>query len=344
MAPHHGMPEGHLPVRSYLAVPVASRTGTVHGALLFGHPDVGVFTERSERLALGVAAQAAIAIDNARMYEDAQRAAEDRKAQLDSERAARNSAERTSDIKDEFLATLSHELRTPLNAILGWSKILRTGAKDANDLAKGLEAIERNARAQTQLIEDLLDMSRITSGKLRLDIQPVRPASFIEEAVDTVKTAADAKEIRLEKVLDPSVGPISGDPVRLKQVVWNLLSNAIKFTPHGGRVRVTLERANAYVEISVADTGCGVKPEFLPHLFERFRQADSSSTRQHGGLGLGLSIVKTLVDLHARHGARHEPRRRSRHHVHRAPAVHRSAAGRRGAPACGSPRRRPRPT
>ena len=247
---------------------------------------------------LGVAAQAAIAIDNARMYEDAQRAAEDRKAQLDSERAARNSAERTSDIKDEFLATLSHELRTPLNAILGWSKILRTGAKDANDLAKGLEAIERNARAQTQLIEDLLDMSRITSGKLRLDIQPVRPAAFIEEAVDTVKTAADTKEIRLEKVLDPSVGPISGDPVRLKQVVWNLLSNAIKFTPHGGRVRVTLERANAYVEISVADTGCGVKPEFLPHLFERFRQADSSSTRQHSGLGLGLSIVKTLVDLH----------------------------------------------
>ncbi len=298
MAPHHGMPEGHLPVRSYLAVPVTSRTGTVHGALLFGHPDVGVFTERSERLVLGVAAQAAIAIDNARMYEDAQRAAEDRKAQLDSERAARDSAQRTSDIKDEFLATLSHELRTPLNAILGWSKILRTGAKDANDLAKGLEAIERNARAQTQLIEDLLDMSRITSGKLRLDIQPIRPAAFIEEAVDTVKTAADTKEIRLERVLDPSVGPISGDPVRLKQVVWNLLSNAIKFTPHGGRVRVTLERANGFVEISVADTGCGVQPEFLPHLFERFRQADSSSTRQHSGLGLGLSIVKTLVDLH----------------------------------------------
>jgi PAS domain S-box-containing protein len=220
-------------------------------------------------------------------------------ALLESERAARDSAQRTSDIKDEFLATLSHELRTPLNAILGWSKILRTGAKDTNDLAKGLEAIERNARAQTQLIEDLLDMSRITSGKLRLDIQPVRPASFIDEAVDTVKTAADTKEIRLEKVLDASVGPISGDPVRLKQVVWNLLSNAIKFTPHGGRVRVTLARADAYIEISVADTGCGVKPEFLPHLFERFRQEDSSSTRHHGGLGLGLSIVKTLVDLHA---------------------------------------------
>ena len=220
-------------------------------------------------------------------------------ALLESERAARNSAQRTSDITDEFLATLSHELRTPLNAILGWSKILRSGAKDTNDLAKGLEAIERNARAQTQLIEDLLDMSRITSGKLRLDIQPVRPASFIEEAVDTVKTAADSKEIRLERVLDPSVGPISGDPVRLKQVIWNLLSNAIKFTPHGGRVRVTLERADAYIEIAVADTGCGVKPEFLPHLFERFRQEDSSSTRHHSGLGLGLSIVKTLVDLHA---------------------------------------------
>jgi PAS domain S-box-containing protein len=298
MSPHHGMPDSHLPVRSYLAVPVTSRTGAVHGALLFGHPDVGVFTERSERLVVGVAAQAGIAIDNARMYEGMQRAAEDRKALLESERAARNTAERSSDIKDEFLATLSHELRTPLNAILGWSKILRSSSKDPIDLAKGLEAIERNARAQTQLIEDLLDMSRITSGKLRLEIQPVRPSTFIDEAVDTVKTAADAKEIRLERVLDPTIGPISGDPVRLQQVVWNLLSNAIKFTPQGGRVRVTMERVNSYIEISVADTGCGIKPEFLPHLFERFRQADATTTRQHGGLGLGLSIVKTLVELH----------------------------------------------
>src|SRR5688572_12459516 len=232
------------------------------------------------------------------MYEGMQRAAEDRKALLESERAARNTAERSSDIKDEFLATLSHELRTPLNAILGWSKILRSSSKDPIDLAKGLEAIERNARAQTQLIEDLLDMSRITSGKLRLEIQPVRPSTFIDEAVDTVKTAADAKEIRLERVLDPTIGPISGDPVRLQQVVWNLLSNAIKFTPQGGRVRVTMERVNSYIEISVADTGCGIKPEFLPHLFERFRQADATTTRQHGGLGLGLSIVKTLVELH----------------------------------------------
>jgi signal transduction histidine kinase/ActR/RegA family two-component response regulator len=290
--------DGALTMRSCLALPVVSRSGAVHGALLLGHPDVGVFTEASERLATGVAAQAATAIDNARTYESSQRAAEDRKVLLESERAARNTAERTSDIKDEFLATLSHELRTPLNAILGWSKILRNNSKNADDLTKGLEAIERNARAQTQLIDDLLDMSRITSGKLRLDLQPIRPADVVTQAVDTVKTAADAKEIRLERVLDPSIEPISGDPVRLQQVVWNLLSNAIKFTPKGGRVRVTLENVNSHVEISVDDSGCGVSPEFLPHLFERFRQADPTTTRQHGGLGLGLSIVKTLVELH----------------------------------------------
>jgi signal transduction histidine kinase/ActR/RegA family two-component response regulator len=293
-----GGSDGSLTMRSCLAVPVVSRSGAVHGALLLGHPDVGVFTEPSERLAVGIAAQAGTAIDNARIFESAQRTAEDRKALLESERAARNTAERTSDIKDEFLATLSHELRTPLNAILGWSKILRNNSKNAEDMTRGLEAIERNARAQTQLIDDLLDMSRITSGKLRLDLQPIRPADVITQAVDTVKTAADAKEIRLERVLDPSIEPMSGDPVRLQQVVWNLLSNAIKFTPQGGRVRVTLEPVDSHVEISVEDTGCGIRPEFLPHLFERFRQADSTTTRQHGGLGLGLSIVKTLVELH----------------------------------------------
>jgi PAS domain S-box-containing protein len=222
-----------------------------------------------------------------------------RKALLESERAARTAAERMSEMKGEFLATLSHELRTPLNAIVGWAQILRTRSSDRDQLAKGLETIERNARLQAQLIEDLLDMSRITSGKLRLDIQRLHPASVIDAAVETVRTAADAKGIRLEKFIDPSAGPISADPGRLQQVMWNLLSNAIKFTPRGGKVQVVLQRVNSHVELSVADTGCGVKAEFMPHLFERFRQSDNTTTtRRHTGLGLGLSIVKSLVELH----------------------------------------------
>ncbi|MCA1560986.1 MAG: GAF domain-containing sensor histidine kinase, partial [Acidobacteria bacterium] len=235
---HDGMPNGHLPVRSYMAVPVRSRSGEVIGGLFFGHSKPNAFTARAERLIVGVAAQAGIAIDNARLYEAAQQAADERKSLLESERAARSEAERMSEVKDAFLATLSHELRTPLNAILGWSQILRSAPKDRADLLKGLDTIERNARVQTQLIEDLLDMSRITSGKLRLDIQPIQPASFIEAAVETVKPAADAKGIRLEAFLDPSAGPISADPGRLQQVVWNLLSNAIKFTPKDGKVQI----------------------------------------------------------------------------------------------------------
>ncbi len=298
MSPHHGMPAGHLPVCSYLAVPVASRSGEVIGGLFFGHSEPGVFGERHERLIVGVAGQAAIAIDNARLYEAAQKAAEERTRLLESERSARAEAERMSAMKDEFLATLSHELRTPLNAMLGWSQILRRGVKEEADLARGLETIERNARVQTQLIEDLLDMSRITSGKLRLDIQPVDPFTFIEAAVETVRPAAEAKGVRIDKLLDPAAGPISGDPGRLQQVVWNLLSNAIKFTPKGGKVQILLERVNSNIGISVADTGSGIDPEFLPYVFERFRQADASTTRSHGGLGLGLSIVKHLVELH----------------------------------------------
>ncbi|CAN5718319.1 ATP-binding protein [soil metagenome] len=298
MAPHHGMPKGHLPVRSYLAVPVRSRSDEVIGGLFFGHAQPHVFTERAERLIVGIAAQAGIAIDNARLYEAAQRAAEERKALLESERAARTAAERMSSIKDEFLATLSHELRTPLNAILGWAQVLRSGTRDGAEVLKGLETIERNARVQTQLIEDLLDMSRITSGKVRLDIQTILPASVIEAAVETVQPSADAKSIRLETFLDPSAGPVSADPGRIQQVVWNLLSNAIKFTPKGGKVQVVFERVNSHVEITVTDTGIGIRPELIPHLFERFRQGDASTTRHYGGLGLGLSIVENLVELH----------------------------------------------
>jgi PAS domain S-box-containing protein len=298
MAPHHGMPKGHLPVRSYLAVPVRSRSGDVIGGLFFGHSQPNVFTERAERLIVGIAAQAGIAIDNARLYEAAQKAAEERKTLLESEREARRAAERMSAVKDEFLATLSHELRTPLNAIMGWSQVLRNGPKDRADYLKALDTIERNARVQTRLIEDLLDMSRVASGKLRLDVQPLAPVSFIEAAVETVTPAAEAKGIRVETLLDPDAGPICGDPGRLQQVIWNLLSNAIKFTPKNGKVQILLSRVNSHIEISVADTGIGIKPELIPHVFERFRQADASTTRRHGGLGLGLSIVKSLVELH----------------------------------------------
>jgi PAS domain S-box-containing protein len=290
--PHHGMPPGHLPVRSYLAVPVISRSGEVIGGLFFGHPQPGVFTARAEQLVSGIAAHAAVAIDNARLYEASQQA-------IANERAARTDIERISKLKDEFLANFSHELRTPLTAILGWVQLLRNrGSFDAADISKGLEIIERNTRLQTQLIEDLLDTSRIASGKLRIDVQSVEPVSIIEAALETIKPAADAKGIQIEKILDPAAGPISGDPNRLQQVMWNLLSNAIKFTHKRGKVRVVLQRINSHIEICVTDNGIGLKPEFIDHVFERFRQADSSTTRQHGGLGLGLSIVKHLVELH----------------------------------------------
>jgi PAS domain S-box-containing protein len=297
LAPHHGMPAGHLPVRSYLAVPVVSRTGDIIGGLFFGHSAIDVFSARAERIVTGVAAQAAVAIDNARLYQEVCRAADEREQVIDAERAARAEAERTNVMKDEFLATLSHELRTPLNAILGWSQVLGMSERP-EDLREGLAAIERNARAQTQLIEDLLDMNRIISGKIRLDVQWVELAPLVESAVESVRPTADAKQIRLRTILDPLAGPVTGDPTRLQQVVWNLLTNAIKFTPKGGKVDVMLERVNSHLEITVHDSGIGIKSEFLPIVFERFRQADSSTTRAYGGLGLGLSIVKNLVELH----------------------------------------------
>jgi signal transduction histidine kinase/ActR/RegA family two-component response regulator len=228
----------------------------------------------------------------------ARQAAEERRQLLESEQFARTEAERANSMKDEFLATVSHELRTPLNAILGWAHLLRTGSMTEAQVHQGIEVIERNARAQTQLIEDLLDMSRIISGKMRLDIQSVDPGSFVEAAIETVRPAAEAKGIRLSTLLDPGAGPINGDPSRLQQVVWNLLSNAIKFTAREGRVQVVLERVSSHIEIAVADTGVGIKPEFLPHVFDRFRQEKASRTRSAVGLGLGLSIVKHLVELH----------------------------------------------
>jgi PAS domain S-box-containing protein len=293
-----GLPAGHPAVRSYLAVPVVAHSGELLGTMFFGHPEPGVFGERTERIVSGIAAQAAVAIDNVRLYEAAQRSAEERKVLLESERQARAEAERTSQMKDEFLATLSHELRTPLSAILGWAQVLRRGSRDQNDLQKGLQTIERNARAQAQLIEDLLDMSRITSGKVLLDMQAVAPAGFIDAAIETVRPAADAKNIRIEKHYAADPGLVAGDPARLQQVVWNLLSNAIKFTPRDGLVSIGLDRNDTSVVVTVRDNGAGIRPEFITHVFERFRQADASMTRRHGGLGLGLAIVKHLIEQH----------------------------------------------
>jgi signal transduction histidine kinase/PAS domain-containing protein/ActR/RegA family two-component response regulator len=226
------------------------------------------------------------------------RGEEERARLLESEQRARQEAEATNRIKDEFLATLSHELRTPLNAILGWTHMLRSGRLGESDAERALETIERNTRSQVQLIEDLLDVSRIISGKLRLEVRPIELAEVIHAAVDAVRPGAQAKEIRLQVLVDPHAGLVSGDGDRLQQVVWNLLSNAVKFTPKGGRIQLRLERVNSHVEIAVSDSGRGIEADFLPHIFDRFRQADGSSTRSHGGLGLGLSIVNQLVELH----------------------------------------------
>jgi PAS domain S-box-containing protein len=211
---------------------------------------------------------------------------------------AKRLAEEANLAKDEFMAVISHELRTPLTAILGWARMMQTGKLDEGTAARALDAIERNAESQNQLIGDLLDFSRIISGKIRLDVGRVDLSSVVEAAIDVVSPAAGAKEVRLQLVLDPKAGPISGDPERLQQVMWNLLSNAIKFTPKGGHVQVRVARVNSSVEITVSDTGQGISPEFLPYVFERFRQADSGTTRRQAGLGLGMAITKHLVELH----------------------------------------------
>ncbi|MDT7690047.1 MAG: hypothetical protein QOE46_2806 [Acidobacteriota bacterium] len=295
-SPYFGMPEGHLPVVSYLSVPVISRSGDVIGGLFFGHPEPAAFTERHERIVSGIAAQTAVTMDNARLYETAQRERSlAEQAASENERLYRE-AQEASRLKDEFLATLSHELRTPLTAILGWAHMLRTGHLEGS--GKVYETIERNARAQAQLIDDLLDVSRIITGKLRLDVRPLKPDSFIEAAIEALRPAADSKGVRVQRIMDTSVISVAGDPIRLQQVIWNLLSNAIKFTPRGGSVQVRLGRVDSHIEITISDNGSGIAPEFLPHVFDRFRQADQRISRQHGGLGLGLSIVRHIIELH----------------------------------------------
>ncbi|MDX6613269.1 MAG: hypothetical protein QOD75_2455, partial [Blastocatellia bacterium] len=234
----------------------------------------------------------------ARDITESKRAQAELESLLAREQTARAEAETANRMKDEFLATVSHELRTPLTAIMGWSHMLRKGKLDDVTLARAVETIDRNAKAQAQLVEDILDVSRMIMGKLRLNVGPVDVAAVINAAIDSVQLAADTKGIKLEVTLDPSARRTVGDASRLQQVVWNLVSNAIKFTPSGGSVAVRLERVDHFVQIHVTDTGCGISPDFLPFVFDRFRQADGTPTRMHGGLGLGLAIAKHLAELH----------------------------------------------
>lgn len=263
--------------------PIRDSSGTIIGAAKIAH-DITA-RRRAERELLEREAQLS-------------KLSAERESILESERAARSEAERLGRMKDEFLATLSHELRTPLHAIQGWAMLLRERRAKPEDFDRGLETIERNVRIQVQIVNDLLDMSRIISGKIHLEVQPLYLHEIVSNSLEAVRQSARAKEIRIQPLLDTRIGLVRGDPSRLQQVLWNLLSNAIKFTPKAGRVQVILERVNSHAEISVEDTGIGIRPEFLPHVFDRFRQADPSTTRQYGGLGLGLSIVKNLVELH----------------------------------------------
>jgi len=256
-----------------------------------------------ERVARGAAEEAnRIAqeeIERRKRVEESLRQAEKQRSELlEREQVARTEAEQANRLKDEFLATLSHELRSPLNAIVSWAHILCEPGLDPATASRAVQAIDRNARAQAQLVADLLDVSRIITGKFHMSLGPVRLSDLIESAADIVGPAARARDIVLELAIDPAIGPVLGDASRLQQVIWNLLSNAIKFAPPAGRVQVRLEDAGSCIELSVTDDGPGIDPAFLPYVFDRFRQADSSSTRRHGGLGLGLAIVRHLVDLH----------------------------------------------
>ena len=252
-----------------LAAPIRGEQGEILGAVL-------VFRDISERKRMEM--------ERERLLSTAQR--------------AQKEAEQANRLKDEFLATASHELRTPLTAVVGWSRMLRTGKLDAENSARALEAIERNATLQTKLIDDLLDVSRIITGKLTLDRRPIEIAHVVSDAVNTVRPAADAKNIAIETSFDAEAGPVLGDANRLQQVIWNLLSNAVKFTPKNGRIEVALQRVNSEVEISIGDSGEGISSDFLPYVFDRFRQGDGKTTRLHSGLGLGLAIVRQLVELH----------------------------------------------
>jgi signal transduction histidine kinase len=263
-------------VRSYLAVPVISRSGQVLGGLVFAHGRPGVFTERAEKLVAGIAAQAGVALDNAKLYSESQA---------------------INRVKDEFLATLSHELRTPLNVILGYSELLKD-EKLPDGLGSYVDAVYRNAKAQNQLIADLLDISAIITGKLNFQPVHINTAEVVKSAIENIRFAAESKGVALEARFESGGCPIVGDPTRIQQIVWNLLSNAVKFTPAGGRVSVSTHADHGRCVIEVGDTGIGIDADFIPYVFDRFSQEDTGRSRRFGGLGLGLSIVRQLVELH----------------------------------------------
>ena len=299
-------------VQSFLGAPILCSTKGRGWLYLINKLGADGFTEADERLAETLATEAAVAYENARLYEDAQRhalelqqevaerkqAEEERALLLIREQAARTAAEQANRTKDEFLSTLSHELRTPLTAILGWSRLARTSEFDRTLIARAFETIERNARSQSQLIDDLLDVSRIITGKLSIEVRPVVLSNVIEAVLESVRPSFESKGIEFKTTFDCGDSLVSGDADRLQQVFWNLFTNAVKFTPEGGRILVALKKRNGYIETSLSDSGVGIDPEFLPYIFDRFRQADGSTTRRHGGLGLGLAIVRHLVELH----------------------------------------------
>jgi signal transduction histidine kinase len=272
-----------LQPRSLLVVPLVARGRTL-GSLTWLRIGDEPYTAEDLGLAEDIAARAALTVDSARLYRQAER--------------ARVEAENANRAKDEFLAVLSHELRTPLTAMLGWIRLLRTGQLGSDKIAQALEVVERNTRTQAQLINDLLDVSRIVTGKLQLDLYPVDLTPIMEEVVESARREAEAKGVALDLTVDGGVGLVQGDPLRLSQIVGNLVANAVKFTSEGGRVRVSLTCEGTEAVIAVADTGIGIEPGILSHIFDRFRQADSTITRRHGGLGLGLAIVRHLVELH----------------------------------------------
>jgi signal transduction histidine kinase/CheY-like chemotaxis protein len=276
-------PDNGLRPQSSLVVPMRTM-GRMIGTIEVQSYENEAYREEHVTAMKMAANLAAVAIENMRL--------------LQFETRARENAEQTNRLKDEFLATLSHELRTPLTAILGWAHMLRDLRVDEQTFDTAIEIIERNARTQQQIVDDILDVSRIITGQLRLEVEPTDMRTVVEAAADTVHPAVVAKGINLALSFDPDVGPVMGEPRRLQQVVWNLLQNAVKFTPIGGEVRVRVERADGHARVSVTDTGVGIRADFLPHVFDRFRQGDQSTTRTYGGLGLGLSIVRHVIELH----------------------------------------------
>ena len=277
-APLAGFPDGAAPVRSVLLVPIKSGAGERLGALWLGHGQPAWFTAQHETMAIGLASWASLALENSRLYV-----------------AARDAGR----LRDEFLAVLSHELRTPLNAILGYTGLLRGGMLEGHKVDHAMETLERNAKALAQIVDDVLDVSRILApGKLRLDVQTVELPLIVHTAIATVQPASDAKGVHVHARVEPGAATVAGDPNRLQQVVWNLLTNAVKFTPRDGAVHVHVSRLGPFVCIEVRDSGVGISPEFLPHVFDRFRQADTGTTRKTGGLGIGLSIVRHIVEMH----------------------------------------------